>query len=285
MRQADLPSITVVTITHDRIDSLLTCLRSVASQDYPGNIVHLIVGDASPQLRASEFRFMREFANLSCMHVDIDSAPREFQPVYIPSRLAHLRNIGVAAARTDLICYLDDDNSFETNHVSSLVDVLQKNSADIAFSWRRLQHEDGSDYLEEEYPWVPEARLAVDRSSLSRHIYTQLVDGGVRVPGSAVVRDALFDANGIPVFTVDTNELLFIRRLHETVPNLVWYTWRDMVGDVSDDYEWVRRCHYLGVRFACSEIASVNYTVGGVSNPHSLAVRRTIRTKFAASDG
>ena len=40
-----------------------------------------------------------------------------------------------------------------------------------------------------------------------------------------------------------------------------------MVGDFSDDYAWVKKCYQSGIKFKCSDAATVNYTIGGISNP------------------
>jgi hypothetical protein len=120
--------------------------------------------------------------------------------------------------------------------------------------------------LAEAYPWTPKARMATSQDLLSRYIYDSLVDGGVRVPGDPIVRDTLVDTLGREIFTVDTNELLTSRNLLLETPNIVEYEWREMVGDYSDDYAWVRRCYMNGVRFKSSRQVTVNYTVGGVSN-------------------
>jgi glycosyltransferase involved in cell wall biosynthesis len=117
---------------------------------------------------------------------------REFISFYSTSKLGFLRNFGISIANGDYICYLDDDNTYDSNHISSLVQTIESNpTIDIAYSWRRLVYEDGTPYLAEEYPWTPTARLASDKSSLSRFIYDHLVANGIRSPGSNIVKDTM----------------------------------------------------------------------------------------------
>jgi len=56
------------------------------------------------------------------------------------------------------------------------------------------------------------------------------------------------------------------RSLHEQFKFVVDFEWREMVGDYSDDFAFVKLCHEAGVHFRASERATVNYTIGGVSN-------------------
>jgi glycosyltransferase involved in cell wall biosynthesis len=261
-----LPSVAVITVTHDR-PSIERSIASVSQQDYAGEILHVIVGDQSPYLRQHEHQIRGMADNIYIQHVSTDQHQASFQPVYIPSRLAFLRNLGVDSVASDLIAYLDDDNYYETDHIGSLVKLLMDDqSIACAHSWRQLRHASGAPYTAPIYPWTPQPRLAVSRQALSRHIYSELVAGGVCREGDHVWRDTLTDSRGEKVYTVDTNELLYHRSLHDSVPNIVHYEWRQMVGDFSDDYAWIRRCDESGFEFSCSMRASVAYTVGGISN-------------------
>lgn len=261
-----LPTVAIITITRARPVELLRCIESVRNQQYRGGIRHVIVvddHDAMPAVSAA----VGDIEGLELRLIETSKLYDRFDEVYIPSRLAFLRNCGIDSCASDVICYLDDDNYMDPDHVQRLVETLLSDSSTaLAFSWRRLCLPNGDPYLRPEYPWTPDARLAIGRPQLSKYIYEELVAGGIRTPGSNIVRDAVLDSRGIAVYTVDTNEMMYWRSLHATYPNVVRYSWREMVGDFSDDYALVRRWHTDGVIIVPTRRATVTYTVGGVSN-------------------
>jgi hypothetical protein len=56
------------------------------------------------------------------------------------------------------------------------------------------------------------------------------------------------------------------REVHNDFKFVVNFEWREMVGDYSDDYAFVKLCYEAGISFKSTERATVNYTIGGVSN-------------------
>ncbi len=256
-----------MTITKNRTAELLRAVDSVVQQDYPGKISHIIVGDESTTLRDLTGTIRDRGPNSVIRHISTSERSDEFQPVYIDSKLGFLRNCGLYEADADLICYLDDDNYMRTNHISSLVKAITRGGGcDIAYSWREMLNDDGTPWLASEYPWTPIARFAVSREALSRYIFDELVASEVREVGSAIVRDCVIAPNGDGVFTVDTNEFMVWRQLHLQHPNVVKYTWREMVGDYSSDYAWIRKMYLAGYRFVATSEATVCYRIGGTSN-------------------
>ncbi len=262
-----MKSVAVVTITRSREDELLRCIESVSTQTYEGAIEHLIIGDESEILRRLERKILDDFPQVRIMHIRTSEYVHEYNEVYYPSRIGYLRNLGLEASDAELFCHLDDDNTYDSDHVSSLVaTILSEPEIGIAYSWRRMQRSDGSPYIFDSYPWTPQPRLAVGKPELSKYIFEELVLGGVFTPGEPVIRDALIDQRGRHVYTVDTNELMVRREVHHDFKFVVDFEWREMVGDYSDDYAFVKLCYEAGIRFKASRRATVNYTIGGVSN-------------------
>jgi hypothetical protein len=46
----------------------------------------------------------------------------------------------------------------------------------------------------------------------------------------------------------------------------VKFPWRQMVGDYSDDYAFIKKCYEYGFKFKCSQKVTLTYVIGGVSN-------------------
>lgn len=267
MQQNNNQTVSIITITRNREKELVRCINSVKQQDYTGRIEHVIIGDNSEPLQRLEERIRAINSDVVIHHLDLRRHRSEFVQCYIPSRTGFLRNYGIRLATGDLICQLDDDNIYDREHISSLVETIESEpDIDIAYSWRRLVYEDGISYIKEEYPWTPEARLACSKSSLSGYVYEELVKAGIRIPGTNIVRDAVLDPDGEPVCTVDTSEFMARRRVHRKVLFTVVFPWRQMVGDYSDDYAFIKKCHEAGFKFKCSEKVTLTYTIGGFSN-------------------
>ncbi len=259
--------VSVITVTQKRDAELLAAIESVAAQDYPGHVEHIIIGDDSKPLHSRENQIIDRHPHVNIVHVDMNKYRGHFDECYAPSRVGFMRNIGISLARGDYICQLDDDNLYDKNHVSSLVDTIESDPRiGVAYSWRRLVYSDGKPYDIDEYPWTPQARLAFSRDALSRYIFEELVKSGIRERGSNVVKDMLLAPDGQPVYTVDTSELMVRKEVHTIFPFTVHFFWRDMVGDWSDDYAFVKKCHEGDVQFKCSEKVTLSYTIGGVSN-------------------
>lgn len=261
-----LPAVTVITPTRNRQLELFDCIKSVREQSYVGPIEHMILSDGSEFVRNNADQLRQINPQLIVNDVDRKALANAACPFYIPSILGHIRNSAVERASGDLVCYLDDDNRITSDHIESLVDaIMSEPDIDIAYSWRQLVYSDGTPFLKEEYPWTPNARLAISREQLSRHIYEELVRLGIRIPGSNVVRDTVIAVDGQPLFTVDQGEFLVKKSVQLRIPFTVRYPWRKMVGDYSDDHDFIERAYYAGCKFKCTERASLIYAVGGCS--------------------
>lgn len=261
--------ISVITVTRikGRESSLLRCVSSVALQDYSGEVEYILVIDEEKLDSHFGGKLYAHNPRLRVVEVNTSRYTADFQPFYSVSRIGFLRNIGIEHCNGTYIGYLDDDNAFCANHLSSLAALLESNSeTDIAYSWRYLFWADGSPFVQDRYPWTPNARLAHSKERLSEHIYNELVAAGIRIAGRNLQRDTVLTIGGEPVYTVDTSEMLVRANVHESHKWVTRFTWREMVSDYSDDYAFVKNCHESGVLFACSGQATLEYYFGGVSN-------------------
>lgn len=260
------PAVVVVTPTRNRPELLWRAVQSAADQRDVA-IRHIVVGDNCPVLADDDFvaRFTRAFPHVTVINATPRSHPR-VQHDYRWARVARLRNLGAAATDIDLIAHLDDDNTWDTGHLSSLAAALEANpTAEMAHGWRRLLNDDGSPFCVPEGvdPWNDDAETGA-RS------YALLVDAGVVVPGSNVLRDRVH-FNGVLLGRVDTNELMVRRRLFERIPFPEEFSrWKQKIG-LGDD----ALLNYLllknDVEVVCTEQVTVNYFMGGRSNHETYA--------------
>lgn len=250
-----MESVTVITPTIGRPQQLERCLASVAVQQYPGSIDHLIIGDHLEPVLASAteqacHQFGARFVN--------DTRP--IQTRYQPARAGRLRNLGVELSQAPLLAHLDDDNTFLPEHVSSLAEVLERHCADIAYSWRRMLHGDGSEAPLSKYPWV-----LGHRPEIAREVFLMLVEDGIFEDGSPVIRDRIPDAHG-DLCHIDSSEWMMRRHVFERVRFRESMTPREMIYQLTEDYLFCREAWQAGVSFACSERVTLNYYMGGYSS-------------------
>jgi GT2 family glycosyltransferase len=140
------PLVSVVIPTYDRPDLCARAVASALSQDWAALEV-IVVGDACPRFDAVRQAVgdppRVRYLNLPANHGAGGAVPR---------------NLGVLAATGDWIAYLDDDNVWDTDHVSSLMAAIQRTQASWGFSSMQV---DGTD-LEFATP----ARGRIDTSCL-----------------------------------------------------------------------------------------------------------------------
>jgi hypothetical protein len=79
-----------------------------------------IIGDESEILRRLESKIIDNFPHVRIMHIRTSEHAHEYKEVYYPSRIGYLRNLGLAASDVELFCHLDDDSTYDSDHVSSL---------------------------------------------------------------------------------------------------------------------------------------------------------------------
>ena len=119
-------SVTVITPTVGS-SKLKDAILSVQSQTYK-NIEHLVVVDGTEH----ELKAMAAGANLVNMLVlPWNTGARGFNGQRIYASIPHLVN-------SDYVFFLDEDNWYEPDHVSSLVATIEKSNLDWAYSLRKI---------------------------------------------------------------------------------------------------------------------------------------------------
>jgi glycosyltransferase involved in cell wall biosynthesis len=127
------PLVSVITPTWARHGPLIDrCVASVASQSYQ-HIEHIIVSDGP-----DEFLSSYDWPD----HVGYYELPE-----HAPSNGrwgTKARLLGIEESIGDLICYLDDDDRYRTEHVAALADALIRDpNLGFAYSYGTWMSEDG----------------------------------------------------------------------------------------------------------------------------------------------
>jgi glycosyltransferase involved in cell wall biosynthesis len=128
-------------------------VASALDQDY-ATLEVVIVGDCCPELDPAAFS--------GEPRVRVFNLPQNHGGGAIP------RNHGICMAAGKLIAYLDDDNAWEPDHVSSLVRLLEQAGAAFAFSSMQV---DGKDlgFAEPKYQGIDTSCIVHDRDLIARY--------------------------------------------------------------------------------------------------------------------
>jgi hypothetical protein len=130
----NLPSVAVITPTTNH-DCLVDAYESVKNQDYKGPLTHYIVYDGEESAANK--------ADWKDPHLEIWTIPKA---TGMAGHLGHR----IYAAMTflihdaDYLVFLDEDNFFDANHISSLVASIEETQATWAFSLRKIINQDKS---------------------------------------------------------------------------------------------------------------------------------------------
>ncbi|MFF4601516.1 glycosyltransferase family 2 protein [Streptomyces sp. NPDC001339] len=251
--------VTVVTLTRTRPRLLARALRSVQQQDLSAPFQHLVVVDDCHDTYLS----LREREPLPG-NVRWLLAGRGPDDVSGPGRSARLRNMAAHLVRSRWICFLDDDNEWEPDHLDSLLECAERTGCRAVHSELRMLNSDGTPYLEPREPW---ARDAAEGGAE----YARMRDKGVVTPGTCVRHDRL-DPLGVadPVVSVDTGEWLLARELLLQVPFRDDYDARDEAESIGEDDKLARDLRERGEPVACTGKPTLRYYLGGYSNNFSL---------------
>jgi glycosyltransferase involved in cell wall biosynthesis len=133
----NLMKVAVVTSTIGT-DFLEKCIESVHNQDYE-NIQHYIFVDGKSYFPKT--RKILSGKKVKRVFLEDNTGSQGWLGHRVYAACSFLVN-------ADLICYLDEDNWFEPNHVSTLLSEI-KAGKDWAFSFRKIYTKDG-DYLFED---------------------------------------------------------------------------------------------------------------------------------------
>ena len=165
-------SVAVITATTGR-DTLKKAAESVAAQTYPCQ--HYVFWDGvEPNVELPEKAYSIKLP--------------------IATGANKMMNGGICAAaaflvKEDYICFLDDDNWFEPNHVESLMSVIGDNV--YAYSLRNLIDSDGSFYCRDDGEAIGHYGDLVDVNCymFHRHLATQLAPCWYHTNGEVMVGD------------------------------------------------------------------------------------------------
>jgi glycosyltransferase involved in cell wall biosynthesis len=119
---------------------------------------------------------------------------------------SHTRNTLAAAAKTEWLFFLDDDDLLDANHFSTIADAT--NNSDVIYTWCRMENR---------ADWCPNAHFSAEKLRLGNFI-----------PVTAAVRRSWFEqVGGFDTNVRDEDWELWIALLHRgavftCIPEVTW---------------------------------------------------------------
>ena len=227
----EVPSVVVITASVGR-SRLRRCAESVQMQDY-AKVRHLVVVDG-PDYSAGATRALADVSRV-----------KQLDMLVMPQNTGHSHHFGYRIygalpllADDDVVCYLDEDNWFEPEHVASGIDAMAATGVSWAYALRRICSGDGEQICDDD----------CDSLGYWPKFATMLPDGYLETGEAAMHRR-------YPNL-VDSSCYFLPRRIAWTVAPL----WQALHADSVVPSFLVQR--YAGV---CTGNSTVNYALGGGS--------------------
>lgn len=266
--------ITVITLTRERTALVERAVRSVAAQDYPGAIEHLVLADDDPEAVASLNELSSQAHRRLVPHLVArasgEHGPSAAERASVYPRCARLLNLGVRRAQSPWIAFLDDDNEYEPQHLRLLEECARARRAPAIHSARQMLWPDGSPYLEPRFPHAPERAELIYEILCSRGIWvrgTNLLLDHVDSDQTRFANSTIMSAED-PIFLVDQNVWLIRRELLLRYPIPELFSAVDVAANTCPDDKLLETLVRHDVTIASNCKPTVRYYLGGISNPH-----------------
>ncbi|WP_243108363.1 glycosyltransferase family 2 protein [Butyrivibrio sp. X503] len=154
--------LTVIIPAYNIEDLLGRCIESVASQDYPAELLQIIVVDdgSSDSTGKIADEYAAKYENVMALHKENGGS-------------SSARNLGISHATGDYIGFVDSDDFVDKSMFSTLMDAAKRNDADMVQVSRDEIAEDGS--------MLPDVITPPDKESVvtpKEHMKTLLMHTG-----------------------------------------------------------------------------------------------------------
>ena len=126
-------SLTVIIPAYNVENLLEKCVESVAMQDYPGDLLEIIVvddGSTDGTLLVAE-KLAKKYSNVKVIHKENGGS-------------SSARNVGIEAAKGEYLGFVDSDDFVDKHMYSTLIEAAERNDADMVQISRDEIAEDGT---------------------------------------------------------------------------------------------------------------------------------------------
>ncbi|MGM5482568.1 MAG: glycosyltransferase [Nanobdellota archaeon] len=244
------PTIDVITLhMPERHDTLEDCVQSVDLQKGDFDMSYYIYVDSEGRdTEVSELQKLQDNYgfNLCCVSTMPEGIPKYQRGVFI-------RNFALRRSNSDYLLWLDDDNWLDPEHIESLVDTLNSENTELAYSARKVVTKDKKPFLLNKNPWQKEDGM--------RHMEI-LYNEGICSPHSNLMYDGPFTEEFDGYYgTIDMGEWLFPVNLIKSIGIPYPNGWKYGEDDLLLGF-FVRNAFSM----ASTGMYTLNYRIGGTTS-------------------
>lgn len=249
-----MKDICVITFTVDRVKELIRCIESVKCQSVYHRINHIVFSENASKLENNSL--LSKYID-SINLVKLNGEPHQGSS---SPRMAKLRQESLSYVKEKFVCFLDDDNEMEKNHLEELVNIIEENQVDASYSWRTLLNDDGSYFDGKSYPWHNNEKEAKKR-------WEWCLKANIISIGSPIMKDGPVQiADPMNLATIDMNEWLFKTQIIKDIGFTFDFNEVEIKNNMGEDDKLFSKVLKSGINIRCSELPSIRYYLGGVSN-------------------
>lgn len=269
-----MDKIAVITLTRGRRHLLSRAMDSVARQDYGGPIDHIVICDDDQETYSALCTVAKTspgtvFPVLIQRNNPLASHDVELRSIY--PRLAAMLNHGVRIADSRWIAFLDDDNEYEPNHLSSLVSCARRFKCRAVHSHRAVFDSAGNPYLERRFPWTahPEKSSRIYELFCRKGVWkrdSNILADRAGPYGYGEFRNSTIANYSDPVFLVDTSVWLLDRNLCLQYPVPEEFSDNDFEANNAPDDKFLEQLLRNDIPIVSTGLPTLRYYLGGVSN-------------------
>lgn len=252
----NFPDVTVIVLSEGRYDMVLRAIFSILKQDYKGKINILLVG-----YNCQYIEVISSIEELLCSNILVMNLRGNlFHGVSEMERIARMRNLALSQTESELVSFLDDDNRWSPNHLSSLFEKMLETGCPAVHSWRVLVNRDNQPFVVKTFPWLQNECEARQRFKI-------LVELEMMSTDSPIVRDRHFALyGGVDYGMVDCGEWLFRRSILQVLGFRTDYSAMDKVNMIGEDDKLLLELKRRRIPISSTERPTLYYTMGGMSN-------------------
>lgn len=251
--------ISVLIISNRGEKALLRSIENVRSQEISSRLEIIICSDCDLNLEQIDRIEAQSTDSINIQVYGISGSSR-YSSLYPAKRVSRLRNIAISFATKEHICFLDDDNGWEKNHLNSLLLLMSQANLHAAYSWRKVVLRNNIKWEGDHFPWGTD--------TVRKHeIYDELSAQGLIKINSPIFRDShLSTFKGEPLPTVDMGSWLFRADMIKNIAFEVNYSEYDINNSITEDDKLLMNIIKHPYKLACTNNPTLIYTLGGYSN-------------------
>ncbi|WP_165889673.1 glycosyltransferase family 2 protein [Mannheimia granulomatis] len=225
--QSTKPTVAVITSTVGRIE-LERAIFSVQNQTYPCKHYIFVDGEKYHQQAAD---ILNKFDNLTVTYLPMNTGANGWTN-------SSINAIAPFLIKEDIVCFLDDDNWFEPNHVETGVNALIEHQSGYAYALRKFYDSDGN-------------FICVDTME-SIGDYSRGYGEPLEFPFQINETECVMNISGVADNHIDTNCYFMTAELARFISS-AWYS------GIHNDRNVYAKLKEFGVKGACTKAISVNY--------------------------